>query len=175
MLISSQGTRIQLALVSKVSLPRHLTTTVRNVMWTSFVKTLALQTIVALINPRRACAASYQRETTRRPSGMHSSPRVCTFTTLRRACAARVNRRERCLKTDNCRAMSIPGRVYRTNFTGEVLNTTASIRGLQKRVLTADKEFRLRDFCTHQPLKHIAVPELSCHGSRYGTWLQIMG
>ena len=53
--------------------------------------------------------------------------------------------------------------VYCTNFTGEVLTTTVSQRYLQKRVLT---EFRLRELCTHQSLKHItAVPKLS--------WLKI--
>ena len=56
--------------------------------------------------------------------------------------------------------------VYCTNFTGKVLTSTVSQRDLQKRVLTADKEFRLRDFRTHRSLKHIAaVPELS--------WLKI--
>ena len=60
---------------------------------------------------------------------------------------------------EKCRYLE---RVYRTNFTGEVLTTTVSQRDLQKRVLTADKEFRLRDFRSLQSLKHIAaVPELS--------------
>ena len=51
-------------------------------------------------------------------------------------------------------------------FTGEVLTTTVTQRDLQKRVLTADREFRLRDFRSLQSLKHIAaVPKLS--------WLKI--
>ena len=64
--------------------------------------------------------------------------------------------------------------VYGTNFTGEVLTSRLFLRDVQKAILTADKEFRLKGCETCQSLMHVTRPGIPTELSWLKIWLLLL-